>query len=334
MDEYKKQFVLNMLAYAVQREVPPDQLCALSRIDLAGLRTPGGNISTKQMSDLWLNAAKLTNDPLFGLHFGESLQLAALGVVGQIIQASKTVGEALTYAAGSIQLISDAASMTVSRKDHRIVISFIPTPAGEAEPGTLLQWMDFFMVFAIHEMDGLVLKKIKPLKVILTGRDVRVEEYERVLRCTPGTHSATSCILEFDDRYWDEPIITANYELQQHLLSILNSTKQTAAEPLVSERIIDYLTANAYLGIASLDEIASNFNTSARSLQRKLRDEGVSFQQLADSVRKSIALHYLRSGDHPLKEISYLLGYNETSAFTRAFRRWTGKTPADFKKST
>jgi AraC-like DNA-binding protein len=332
MDEYKKQFVLNMLAYAVQREVSPEQLCSLSRVDLRALRSPEGvGPGTKQMSDLWLNAAQLTHDPLFGLHFGESLQLAALGVVGQIIQASKTVGEALTYAAGSIQLITDAVSMEVTRKDERIHILFLPTPSGKMAPDTLQQWMDFFMVFAIHEMDGLVLEKIKPLKATISGGDAHLEEYERVLRCRPKKNAA-SCLLEFDDRHWNEPIITANYELQQQLLSMLHKTTRHQKELLMSERIIDYLTANAYLGIASLDEIASNFNTSPRSLQRKLRDEGISFQQLADTVRKSIALHYLQSGDHPLKEISYLLGYNETSAFTRAFRRWTGKTPLDFKK--
>ena len=69
-----------------------------------------------------------------------------------------------------------------------------------------------------------------------------------------------------------------------------------------------------------------------RAFQRKLQEEGVSFQQLADSVRKSIAMHYLQSGNYPVKEVSYILGYNELSAFTRAFKRWTGKTPVDFQK--
>jgi len=64
-----------------------------------------------------------------------------------------------------------------------------------------------------------------------------------------------------------------------------------------------------------------------------LYEEGVSFQQLADSVRRSIAMHYLQSGNFPLKEVSHILGYNELSAFTRAFKRWTGKTPGDFQKA-
>ena len=103
-------------------------------------------------------------------------------------------------------------------------------------------------------------------------------------------------------------------------------------EKSVSERIRTFLLANAYLGIPSLDYMAANLNSSTRNLQRKLQKEGLTYQQLADSVRKSLALHYLDSGKHPVKEISYILGYNETSAFTRAFKRWTGTAPMDYRR--
>lgn len=86
--------------------------------------------------------------------------------------------------------------------------------------------------------------------------------------------------------------------------------------------------ANAYLGILSLDDVAANFNVSTRSLQRKLKEENVTFQELADAVRKALAVEYVKKGDHPIKEISHMLGYNELSAFSRAFKRWTGKTPS------
>ena len=146
--------------------------------------------------------------------------------------------------------------------------------------------------------------------------------------------SSKHCFLEFDGRYWNEPILTANYELQRLMLEkVSQHTAQLSKQIPLSERIINYLAANAYLGISSLDEIAENFNTSPRTLQRKLQEEGVSFQQLADSVRKSIAMHYLQLGNHPMKKVSHMLGYNELSAFTRAFKRWTGKTPMDFQKT-
>jgi AraC-like DNA-binding protein len=96
-------------------------------------------------------------------------------------------------------------------------------------------------------------------------------------------------------------------------------------------KILDYLMKNSYLGILSLEDVASNFNVTTRSLQRRLQEEGVTFQQLADSVRKSLALHYMESGKYQIKEISNMLGYNELSAFSRAFKRWTGKTPVIYQ---
>ena len=100
----------------------------------------------------------------------------------------------------------------------------------------------------------------------------------------------------------------------------------------MSERIGSLLLVNSYLGIPTLEAIAANLNTSSRSLQRKLQEEGVTYQQLSDSTRKSLALHYLGSGQYPVKEVSYILGYNELSAFNRAFRRWTGTTPVSYQK--
>ncbi|MGV3557324.1 helix-turn-helix domain-containing protein [Larkinella arboricola] len=100
----------------------------------------------------------------------------------------------------------------------------------------------------------------------------------------------------------------------------------------MKERIRSYLLTNAYLGVPTLEQMAANFNTSPRSLQRKLQDEGVTYQQVADSIRKSLALNYLSSGTYPVKEISYILGYNELSAFSRAFKRWTGTTPGHYQK--
>ncbi len=333
MNDYQRLFVGNLLGYAAQRNLSPERLCQLSDLDLNAIRQPMNTaITPKQFNDIWLNASQLSNDPLFGLHLGESLQLAALGIVGQIIQTSQTVGEALTQAAEFIQLLTNLFGMEVTRTDPSFTIRFRPYRDRAAEfPFTLRQMLDLSMAFVLHEVDGLVLEKIRPSVVMLPYDVSDAPDYARVLRCVP-TRKVDEYALVFDSRYWDEPILTANYELQQVLLHKANAMSNAfGTGQLLKERILSFLITNAYLGIPTLEEIAANFNTSSRSLQRKLQDEGVSYQQLADSIRKSLALNYLESGKYPIKEISYLLGYNELSAFSRAFKRWTGSTPVGYQ---
>jgi AraC-like DNA-binding protein len=332
MEDQKNSFVLSLLAYAAQRDVPVQQLCSMSGIDLKLLKTGSHPpVSKNQLSDLWLNASRLSNDPLFGLHFGESLQLAALGIVGEIIKSSYTVGDALTQAASLIHLISDHFRMEIKNTNQTFTVYLKARREVNESSFAFLQMRDLLMVFVIHELDGLLLEKIKPWSVKLSFESARVAEYERVLRCRP-VNKANEYSLEFPASYWNETILSSNYALQSQLLQkVQSSFKAQKAKQTLQTRIKDYLAANAYLGVFSLEEVAANFNVSPRSLQRKLSKEGVTFQQLADEVKQTLAKHYLRSGNYQVKEISNMLGYNELSAFSRAFKRWTGKSPIEYQ---
>ncbi|GAB4039957.1 AraC family transcriptional regulator [Spirosoma jeollabukense] len=334
MQDYQRLLVLNLLAYATQKNISVEQLCTLSGIELNALKK-GKNLSLtdKQMADLWLNATHLSHDSLFGLHFGETLQVAALGVVGELIRHSRTIGEALTHAVAFAHLITDIFIMDVIQADTSFFIRFTPDASRQKDSPLLFrQMMDFFVAFTLHEVDGLVLEKIQPTRLSMPHVSANLPEYERVLRCH-SIQEADYYELVFDESYWDEPILMANYELQSVLLQKVSAMDMAfGTRKKMSERIGSLLLVNAYLGIPTLESIAANLNTSARSLQRKLQEEGVTYQQLSDSTRKSLALHYLESGQYPVKEVSYILGYNELSAFNRAFRRWTGTTPVSYQK--
>lgn len=333
MEDQLKKLMMALLAYAAQRDLPPETLCRLSNITISELQDNSKPLTSKQVTDLWLNTIHLSKDNLFGLHFGESLQLSALGIVGEIIKSSDTVGNALIIAASLTHLITDAFKLDVKQLDDAFSVEFIPASADWRNVTTTIQTLDLLMVFVIHELDGLMLKKISPLSLSYARSIDNMTEYERVMRCKPQMN-ADSNIITFDKKYWSEPIITANYELQNILLQKVTPVKAELPEKqTLKNQIYSYLLSNSYLGIVSLEDIASNFNVSSRTLQRKLKAEGINFQQLADEARKSLAINYLKAGSYPVKEISYMLGYNELSAFTRTFKRWTGITPALYQKS-
>lgn len=329
-----KQIVLAVIAYAVQRDIDAAKLCQLAGINQKTLKkTDAPPVTQQQLDALWLHGAQLSGDPLFALHFAASVQPAALGIVGQIVQTSATVGEALTHAAALAGHLTDQCRLEIARNSKNFTVRFIPAAGNINEPTMAFRnLMELLMVITIHEVTGLMLEKIAPLAVRLPYNVPDITAYEQIFRCRP-VKRAGEYALVFDARYWEEPILSANYELQNMLLKKVASMAQQPSKTVnnLQTRVYNYLLANSYLGIISLEEMAANFNLSPRSLQRKLKEEGVKYQEIADAVRKSLALYYISAGSYPLKDISYMLGYNEMSAFTRAFRRWTGSSPLQYQ---
>ncbi len=331
MEDQQKKLVTGLLAYAVQRDISPAELCRLAAISDAALQDPQRPLTQNQLNGLWEHAVGLSRDACFGLHFGESLQLAALGVVGEMIRCSATVGAALMNASSFIRLLFPHFSMTITHGEKTFSIHFnCAEPEGQ-NTGTIRQILDLLMAFVIHEMDGLMLKKIRPIRVHCSAHIKETREYERVMRCAI-TKSEIDNSISFDRMFWDEPVSTANYELQAWALAKMLPFLPVANMPVMHNRIYNYLLSNSYLGLVSLEDISANFNLSSRTIQRKLKEEGVSFQGIADEVRKILAINYLKNDAVPVKEISYILGYNELSAFTRSFKRWTGMTPVRYQK--
>jgi AraC-like DNA-binding protein len=87
------------------------------------------------------------------------------------------------------------------------------------------------------------------------------------------------------------------------------------------------------LGGLAADTVAAQFSMSNRTLRRRLQEESTSFQELHDEVRTELASHSLTHEGRGIEEVASLVGFSDPSAFTKAFRRWTGQTPAEFIRS-
>jgi AraC-like DNA-binding protein len=332
MEDQIKNFISKLIGYAVQRDISAEKLLRASNITIDELTALKNPLTAKQIDDVWFNAVSMTRDNLFGLHFGESLQLQALGIVGEIIKTSRTVGEAVTNAAPLAHIISASVELRIFRDDNHFSITFVPANRDWNQDTTEIQTVDLLMVLVIHELDGLLFKKLYPNSVSFARSLDNLEEYERVLRCRPEINTKTTQI-SFDIAYWDERIIRSKHEHQQVLLLEEGLWQNThASDRELKKRIYNYIRSNSYLKMVTLEDIACNFNLSPRTLQRKLKSEEINFQQLADEARKNLALMYLKDDSLQIKEISTMLGYNEVSAFIRAFKRWTGTAPTDYQK--
>jgi len=132
----------------------------------------------------------------------------------------------------------------------------------------------------------------------------------------------------------EEEVITSNYNLLQILvahaeeLSAKRDRDQGFAA-LVSQSIIKLVKPE----FPTIEEVASHLNVSSRTLQRRLKDEGLTYKKVLDELRKDFAISYLKRPDLTIGDIAYLLSYSDTSAFTRSFKRWMEKNPNAYRET-
>jgi len=144
-------------------------------------------------------------------------------------------------------------------------------------------------------------------------------------------YSADAHRLSFDATLANTPLSTAHPELarlnDQTVIDYLARYEHNNLAMQVRAKIIEGLPD----GRPCQGDIAETLNTSLRSLQRRLRDEDTSFKDLLNETQQELALQYIRDSSRSIGEITYLLGFSEPSNFTRAFKRWTGKSPGEFR---
>lgn len=172
-----------------------------------------------------------------------------------------------------------------------------------------------------------------PIEVQLQGPITDTSVYERVFRCKVVNRSKETRLI-FDRSLLDLPIKNPDPNLQQYLLPIAEEVlKNLPGNQSVKKLIQDKIFTSLESGRTSIEAIADQIHVSARTLQRRLEDEGTSFGELLDKTRHVAAVEYLKDPRISITETAFLLGFSDSSTFHRAFKRWTKQTPAQFRKA-
>ncbi|AUC43481.1 AraC family transcriptional regulator [Dickeya solani] len=191
-------------------------------------------------------------------------------------------------------------------------------------------FLTFKLVFFVQLVRLATRTSVKPLRVSWPlATDTRNDfalAYENFFG-TSATNSPLATLV-FLTEDMERPFLTENHKMW---LFFEPSLRQRLADldkiAGMSERVRSTLLETLPAGEASMQVVSRKLAVSTRTLQRRLQNEGTSFQQILDNVRGSLAHHYLRNTDMSSAEISFLLGYEDSNSFARAFQAWTGKTP-------
>lgn len=145
---------------------------------------------------------------------------------------------------------------------------------------------------------------------------------------------AAKCWLVFDVSLLDSTSTDADDALLQRLQPLAEQMLATLSARSQSGQTLREMTSKLIQdGAACIEDIAKALAVSPRTLQRRLEAEGTSFGEVWDESRRQVACKHLRNPKIAIKEVAYMLGFSEPSTFYRAFRRWTGATPLDYRRS-
>jgi AraC-like DNA-binding protein len=283
--------------------------------------------------------AKLADDPHFGLHVGESVRLGTYSVYGLILLACANFAQALEQTQRYEQLAHDLGRSQLEIDAASCIACYTWSSHFPDASRHLAE-----SVFAGIRTFGswLAGRPLAPLRLAFAharDADADAAEYERVLGMLPefGADAHLAC---FDAALLAMPVPNADAGmypvLQQHAERLLQERNNAREDERERHGIVAQVRACVIRNLAHdrvrLASIASELGLSPRTLQRKLADSGASFQQVLDAARHALARDYLRQRGLSLVDIAFLLGYQEQSAFTHAFREWSGMNPGAWRE--
>jgi AraC-like DNA-binding protein len=289
-----------------------------------------GRIPRRAFLDAFELAVELTGDPDLGLHVGESVRPIHFGVLGYLMMSCETMRQAAERHRRWLELIADGERVEyVRRGDRSVHTSHFPDrdpdpPAcaiacAAASTVTFVRWLT-------GPDDGLVRVELP------YPEPPSRAEHDRLFRCE----------LVFDApnlAYWRDAAVV-HRPLVQGDAALRRQMEERAAMLAASRGAVDGVVRDVRTlvarrlaeGVPGLDAAAALLGLTPRALARRLAEHGTSFTKIVDDSRRQLALEYVKDASLSLVDVAYLLGFSEQSAFHRAFKRWTGRAPGEYRR--
>lgn len=227
-------------------------------------------------------------------------------------------------------LLADALTLTFRVEGETAFFSMQLTEPEKDPSYSLCE----FLMLIWHRFPSWLIGQRIPLKEIRFSHPApeHVAEYRLLFPC-PSLFDQPETCLVFDAEYLNSSVVQTPKSLRAYLRRVpLDWFMRQAYYPAYTRRVLDHLEQEGGLRNTSMDTIADDLHVTTRTLRRKLTEEGTTFQELKDGVRRDTAIHFLSRPSLPISEISRKLGFSEPAAFTRAFKQWTGVSPKMYRQ--
>ena len=305
----------------------PEKTIAEAGLDPGMFRDGGNLIPVVALGRLLRICVEQTSCAHFGLLVGQRASLRSLRLVGRLMESAPTVGDALRDLETHLRIQNRSAVVKLDVSSDTAILSYSLYHPGVDGAAHIL---DCGLAAAVNALRDLCGPNWRPLEVLLPRTaPVNAKPYIDFFRAPVRFNQELAAIvlpaqlLNRPNRRADEALHCALKERAAEL--------EAAAAPDLRDDLRRLLRTESLNARCSSEAIARRLSVHRRTLSRRLRGVGAGFKVLADEVRFEIARQLLTETDMPLAQVSAALDFSEPAAFTRAFRRWSGQAPSEWR---
>ena len=306
----------------------PAEVLAAAGLKEDALANPEAMIPYSAMGKLVRIAAERTNAPHFGLLVGQRIGMPSLGLIGELMLNAPTLGTALRdLAAHQHRHARGAVIYVLSHRDNAVFGYAIYQPGMEGNA----QITDGAAAAAFNIVRSMIRdEEASQLEVLISrSRPVDITPYLRFFGVNPHFNTDQTGVL-FPLHWLDRPIASHNPKRRQTLEAQVNAFSEAGDYDLATQ-LRRTLRVGLLTGEIAFERLASQLNVARRTLHRRLQADGINFRSVLDEVRFEFSQQLLADTQLSVSDVGLILRYADPSIFTRAFTRWSGVTPSEWR---
>lgn len=320
---------VRLMVYAFEAaNLNPAELFESVGLDITALNDSRMGFKQDDLSRLWREASRVSGNPAIGLLMSGSPVVSVFNTFSYGILASENIESALARLIRYQRIIGEAmdASLSQEPRGHRLNFHV----KGHFQP-LAYEGFDGALAIMMTTISWAAQMEVKPLEICFWQPEpLDISPYEEQFRCPlKFNQSHTSVLFSPDDYLRASPIGNKTISLMHD--GELDQSIKDLDETSLSDKVIKLFASSLANQEPHIEDIASQLNMSKRTFQRRLKEEGWTFVALIDHTRKTMAMDYVLQSKYSLQQISHLLGFTEHSNFYRAFKRWYGLTPRQYR---